>query len=66
MLTLQAVIDKTRDDGRSGAYSHPKRAAYHHFIARRTAWFPSLGSEIPSIHYLQLRRDTLSFRGGAE
>jgi hypothetical protein len=26
MLTLQAVIRKTRDDGRSEAYSHPKRA----------------------------------------
>jgi len=29
MLTLQAVIGKTRDDGCSPADSHPKCAAYH-------------------------------------
>jgi len=34
-LTTQAVIGKTRDDGCSEAYSHPKRAAYHrsHHVA---------------------------------
>jgi hypothetical protein len=55
MLTLQAAIGKTRDDGRSEAYSHPKRAAYHSFVARRTARFPSLGSEIP-VHSLPTRQ----------